>query len=156
YWMESDGARTEVFSVRGEDWQPNGGVTFDGKTMLVSHTAATTATHPMLTDISWLTDGVSARRVRLTFKCAADERFFGLGERFNALDQRGNIMDIRVYEQYKNQGKRTYMPIPFLLSSAGYGVYVESSRWMQFDLAATASEAWILEADLGEDETLKL
>ena len=72
----------------------------------------------------------------------------------NALNQRGNVMDIRVYEQYKSQGKRTYMPIPFMLSSAGYGVYVESSRWMQFDL--TAPDRWVLEADFGEDQALRL
>jgi alpha-glucosidase (family GH31 glycosyl hydrolase) len=155
YWMESDDARTEVFTVRGEDWQHGGGFTLDGQVMQVSR-EATQAIHPLLTDIAWLTDGVKARRVRLTFKCAADERFFGLGERFNALDQRGNVMDIRCYEQYKNQGKRTYMPIPFLLSSAGYGVYVESSRWMEFDLDSTMPDVWTLEADLGEDETLKL
>ena len=76
------------------------------------------------------------------------------GERYNALNQRGNVMDIRVYEQYKSQGKRTYMPIPFMLSSAGYGVYVESSRWMQFDL--TAPDRWTLEADLGERSSLRL
>jgi alpha-glucosidase (family GH31 glycosyl hydrolase) len=111
---------------------------------------------PALRKVEWLTDGERARRVRLTFACAADERFFGLGERFNALDQRGNVMDIRCYEQYKNQGKRTYMPIPFLLSSAGYGVLVESNRWMQFDLAATTQDTWTLEADVGADETLCL
>ena len=65
-------------------------------------------------------------------------------------------MDIRVYEQYKDQGKRTYMPIPFLLSSAGYGLYVNSSRWMPFDLAATDADYWTLEADLGADEILNL
>ena len=46
----------------------------------------------------------------LSFAATADEAFFGLGERFNALDQRGNVLDMRCYEQYKNQGKRTYMP----------------------------------------------
>ncbi len=97
-----------------------------------------------------------ARRVRITFASAPDEAFFGLGERYNALNQRGEVLDVRCYEQYKNQGKRTYFPVPFMLSSAGYGVYVESQRWMQFDLAATQPDAWTLEADLGPDETLNL
>ncbi len=104
-----------------------------------------------IASVEWLSDG---RRVRIGFACAPDEAFFGLGERFNALNQRGNVLDIRVYEQYKSQGKRTYMPIPFLLSSAGYGVYVESSRWMQFDL--TAPDHWTLEAEVGGDEALRL
>lgn len=106
---------------------------------------------PELQKIEWLTDGT---RVRLTFTCSENERFYGLGERFNALNQRGEILDVRCYEQYKNQGKRTYMPIPFLLSSQKYGLWVESNRWMQFDLSASGS--WTLEADLGADKSLKL
>ena len=48
------------------------------------------------------------------------------------------------------------MTVTFLLSSAGYGVHVESSRWMQFDLAATRPDRWTLEADLGPEETLAM
>jgi alpha-glucosidase (family GH31 glycosyl hydrolase) len=161
YWIETEtGECTEAYSLRGESWQAGGSVTLDDDSMRVSSAGQAAAPGlagaPSLAQVEWLTDGIRARRVRLTFKAAAAERFYGLGERFNALDQRGNIMDIRIYEQYKNQGKRAYMPIPFLLSSAGYGVWVDSSRWMQFDLAATASDVWTLEADLGSDETLRL
>jgi alpha-glucosidase (family GH31 glycosyl hydrolase) len=111
---------------------------------------------PRVQAVEWLTDGTHARRVRITFASVPDEAFFGFGERYNALDQRGEVIDVRCYEQYKNQGRRTYLPVPFLLSSAGYGVYVESSRWMQFDLAATDPDRWRLEADLGPDEALNL
>jgi alpha-glucosidase (family GH31 glycosyl hydrolase) len=159
YWIEAVGLRTEDFTVRGEDWRSEDGWKLDGETMIASRSNrrdSITPPLPALLDISWLHNGQQARRVRLTFRCQGDERFFGLGERFNALDQRGNVLDVRCYEQYKNQGKRTYMPIPFLLSSAGYGLHVESSRWMQFDLAASDSDRWVLEADLGVDEELHL
>ncbi len=159
YWIEADGLLTQKFTVFGEDWRTGGGWVFEDPTMIVSQSdspAPIAAPLPELLDISWLHNGQRARRVRLTFRCPPDERFFGLGERFNALDQRGNVLDVRCYEQYKNQGKRTYMPIPFLLSSAGYGLYVESSRWMQFDLASSSVDRWTLEADLGEDEILRL
>lgn len=151
YWMEAEGMRSEVYTVRGEAWQPaadwSGAIQFQG---------ADSASWPAVQRVEWLTDGQRKRRVRLSFPAQPDERFFGLGERFNALDQRGNILDVRVYEQYKNQGKRTYLPIPFLLSSAGYGLFVQSNRWMQFDLAASTPDQWTLEADLGPDETLSL
>lgn len=159
YWIEADGVRSEDFGLKGETWKSGGGWSSDGGQMIVSRAMIERSSHsslPSLVDIAWLEDSVHARRVRLTFRAGSDEAFFGLGERFNALNQRANIMDIRVYEQYKNQGQRTYMPIPFLLSSAGYGLYVNSSRWMQFDLAATDVDSWILEADLGADETLIL
>ena len=151
YWMEAEGVQSEVYTVRGEAWQPAadwaGAIQVQG---------AGAASLPAIQHVEWLTDGQRKRRVRLSFPAQPDERFFGLGERFNALDQRGNILDVRVYEQYKNQGKRTYLPIPFLLSSAGYGLYVQSNRWMQFDLAASSPDHWTLEADLGPDETLSL
>ncbi|MBC7871880.1 MAG: hypothetical protein H7Y09_13635 [Chitinophagaceae bacterium] len=153
YWLEAEGATSERFVLHGEVWQTDEAITPAIKLNL--HTA-TSANAPTIQKVEWLTDSNHKRRVRLTFPCKPDERFFGLGERFNALNQRGNIIDVRVYEQYKNHGQRTYMPIPFLLSSAGYGIYVESNRWMQFDLAATAPDCWMLEVDLGTDETCSL
>lgn len=154
YWAETDdGERTPQYTVHGEQWISSGGFVPDGDKYVFSRDAADTSI-PGLLRVEWLTDGKRVRRVRLSFRAGVDERFFGFGERFNALDQRGNVLDMRVYEQYKNQGKRTYMPIPFLLSSAGYGVWVESSRWMQFDLCATHADTWTLEADTADDETL--
>lgn len=156
YWIETDGASSEHFTLRSEAWQQGGGFTFTDGWAIFHPAVSTNDALPSLQNVEWLSDGRHKRRVRLTFKAAPDERFFGLGERFNTLNQRGNILDVRVYEQYKNHGKRTYMPVPFLLSSAGYGAYVESRRWMQFDLAATSPDTWTLEADLGEDEALRL
>ena len=158
YWIETDDLKTESFDLVGEDWRAGGGIQFDAEgLMTVSQEVLNNeASERSPKKIEWLTDGKQARRVRLTFSSPSDERFYGLGERFNALNQRGQIMDIRCFEQYKNQGKRSYMPIPFLLSSTGYGVWVQSSRWMQFDLASSQSDTWVLEADIGEDETLTM
>ncbi len=163
YWAQTDdGATTERFMLKGESWVVGGGVsvTHDGQMTIRRDAQSLSDINaqglPALHEVAWLTDGQHARQMRLTFASLPNERFFGLGERFNALDQRGNIMDVRCYEQYKNQGKRTYMPIPFLLSSAGYAVHVDSARWMQFDLAATAPDVWTLTADISTDEALRL
>jgi alpha-glucosidase (family GH31 glycosyl hydrolase) len=169
YQIEADGQVGASYILRGQSWQsapldqldyaPHESIPTQSTMHFSPHQ---TASEPMpnrlpaLRAVEWLTDGQCATRVRLTFNCTPDEAFFGLGERFNALNQRGEILDVRVYEQYKSQGKRTYIPLPFLLSSEGYGVYVKSSRWMQFDLAATQLDVWLLEADLGLDETLDL
>ncbi len=157
YWVEADGITTETFTLRGSVWREAGGIVMDGASMCITPDLLDNAfTEPDLMRVEWLHDGTKAHRVRLSFMCQPDERFYGLGERFNTLNQRGQIMDIRCYEQYKNHGKRTYMPIPFLLSSAGYGVWVKSTRWMQFDLAATHATVWTLEADLGDEQALNL
>ena len=162
YQIEADGVLGEEYKLVGAAWRSEGSIEVNileanRIEMWVSSSGASMSVPdepldlPEILSVDGLTDG---RRLRITFKCGADEAFYGFGERYNALNQRGNVMDIRVYEQYKSQDKRTYMPIPFMLSSAGYGVYVESSRWMQFDL--TAPDRWVLEADLGEDHDLRL
>lgn len=159
YTLEADGVAYGEYHLRGEAWTRIGGLSYEAQQMVVTADGAIPADIPDLPrvlNIEWLTDGERARRVRLTFAAQPDEAYFGLGERYNKLNQRGEVLDVRCYEQYKSQGKRTYMPIPFMLSSAGYGVWVESSRWMQFDLCATAPDVWTLEADVGDDPTLKL
>ncbi|HBA92061.1 MAG: hypothetical protein A2X24_13125 [Chloroflexi bacterium GWB2_54_36] len=79
---------------------------------------------------------------KLGFESPSDEAFYGFGERFNALDQRGNQLDNYVYGQYTGQGKRSYIPVPFFLSSRGYGYWLKTERQAGFDLAATQNNCW--------------
>lgn len=163
YWIEADSVAGTSHEIVGVEWQsapassnirPLEDSLWE---MGISHDATPHSTPdglPNLQGVEWLTDGTNSRHVRLTFDCHPDEAFFGLGERYNTLNQRGQVMDVRCYEQYKSQGKRAYMPIPFLLSSHHYGVYVDSARWMQFDL--TGEHTWTLDAELGPDEQLRL
>lgn len=157
YWIQADDTSTEPFILRGTAWEAGGGVMMDGDSMTVDRNhPPSNLSAPNLAKIEWLSDGEKVHRVRLSFTSNPKERFYGLGERFNLLNQRGQTLDVRCYEQYKNHGKRTYMPMPFLLSSDGYGVWVQSSRWMQFDLASTDSKVWMLEADLDDTQQLRL
>lgn len=71
---------------------------------------------------------------RLSWLLEPGERIFGTGERFDRLDQRGLAPDVRVYDQYKRQGSRTYFPLPWLLSTRGYGLSVHSLARVRFDL----------------------
>ena len=92
----------------------------------------------------------------LEFESPYDEAFYGFGERFNALDQRGSHLDNYVYGQYTGQGKRTYIPIPFFVSSRGYGMWLKTSRQAQFDLAAASPDSWYLEGRAEDDEHLNI
>lgn len=100
-----------------------------------------------------LVDG-NGRAVELhqTYASPQDEAFFGFGERFNALNQRGNFLDTRVYEQYRKQGKRTYFPEPFFLSSLGYGQYQETNREVDYDLASADADQVVICVELGADQ----
>lgn len=67
-----------------------------------------------------------ADAVAIAFAAMAGEHFYGLGERFNKLDQRGEMVELWV----KNgaSGLNTYKPVPFVASSRGYGLAVDTSR----------------------------
>lgn len=93
-------------------------------------------------------------RLRLVFDSPPSEAFHGFGERFNALNQRGNVIDMRVYDPYKALHTRTYLPVPFMLSSRGYGLYVNSSRNVVFDLAASRQGQLLLSAETSHEGML--
>lgn len=75
--------------------------------------------------------------VTRTFHSPEDEAFYGLGERYHAFNQRGCRVDTRVFEQYRRQGQRSYIPVPILISSRGYGLWTQTLRRCRYDLAAT-------------------
>ncbi|RLC67731.1 MAG: glycosyl hydrolase family 31 [Chloroflexi bacterium] len=106
--------------------------------------------------LAWLAgEDNQALRVHQTFASPPGEAFYGFGERYNALDQRGNTLDVRVFDQYKSQGKRTYLPVPFSLSSRGYGLYLATNRHVAYDLAASRPDRWSFDAELGADAVLE-
>jgi alpha-glucosidase (family GH31 glycosyl hydrolase) len=80
-----------------------------------------------------LTSGGELEAIRLNFSEQSTD-FYGLGERFDRLNQRGLSPDIRVYEQYKSQGDRTYFPVPFGFSPDGFGLYLDTSAYARFNL----------------------
>jgi len=89
--------------------------------------------------LRWLEEGDGRlAAVELVGPLADGEALVGFGERFDALEQRGRAPGMTVYEQYKNQGDRTYLPVPFFLSSRGYGCLVEApaGKGVAFDLFA--------------------
>lgn len=101
-------------------------------------------------------DDEAVQAVLFSFDSPEDEGFYGFGERFNALNQRGQRIDVRVYEQYKNHGLRTYMPMPLFVSSRGYGVLVSSLRHSVFDLAHDDPDCWTLKTELGKETQIAL
>lgn len=89
--------------------------------------------------VTSLMDG-AVTSLGLSWQLEDNEKLFGTGERYDSLDQRGKTPDIRVYEQYKQQGSRTYFPLPWVLSSGGYGIRIDSNERIRFDLGNSRDE----------------
>jgi len=83
----------------------------------------------------WLErEGDQPISVEFTFQTRDGEALYGLGERFTNADRNGAEWDVRVYEEYKEQRKRTYIPVPFLVSQRGYGLWLDADEPSEFDL----------------------
>lgn len=93
-------------------------------------------THPLYPPIEWKTDldGV-VKEWSIHWYTPSNERFYGFGERYNAIEQRGEVIDCYVYNQYRDQGTRTYIPIPFYMTNRGYGCHIDTATYTKFDLA---------------------
>lgn len=62
-------------------------------------------------------------RLKSSYKAA-----YGLGERFDSINQKGLKRSLEVIEKFCYQGAVTYCPIPFFFTDAGYGVYIDTLK----------------------------
>lgn len=65
-----------------------------------------------------------------TFAMAPGEAIWGLGEHFTRFDRAGSTIDLQVAEASGTGSRRAYKSVPFWISSAGYGVFVNQSAHM--------------------------
>ena len=74
-----------------------------------------------------------ARRIAATFELQHDEKIFGCGESFTRFDKRGQRVLVSTRDGMGTQSELIYKPIPFFLSSNGYGMFVHTSAPLTFD-----------------------
>lgn len=59
-----------------------------------------------------------------------NEQLFGFGLNFQTVHQRGKIMQLHADHYGKTDNGRTHAPVPFYVSSLGYGVFVNSAKYI--------------------------
>jgi alpha-D-xyloside xylohydrolase len=103
--------------------------------------------HPL----GWEKD-VSGAPVRVyeALSLAPEERLFGFGERFVPLDQRGRRWESWTTDALGTATQRAYKPVPFGLSSRGYGLFINSTARIGFDLGASSSLSAAFAVDASE------
>ena len=74
-----------------------------------------------------------SRSVAATFALAHDEQIFGCGESFTRLNKRGQKVVAYTRDAMGVQNELMYKPIPFFMSSNGYGMFVHTSTPVTFD-----------------------
>lgn len=64
-----------------------------------------------------------------------DEVIYGLGERFDSITRNGRLVDFRNKDAVGTTSRRTYINIPFYLSTKGYGIFLNSSAPTDWQIA---------------------
>jgi len=109
--------------------------------------------------------GLPVTRVGMGFDTRPGERYLGFGERSNAVDQRGREVENYVSDGPYTREDRvlvsafvppwglraredaTYFPVPWLLSTAGYGVLLGNHETSLFRLGSDRADTWSAEAE---------
>ncbi|WP_316798134.1 glycoside hydrolase family 31 protein [Pedobacter frigidisoli] len=97
-------------------------------------------------------------RVGVTKKLQADEHFFGFGERMDFMDRRFKKVTLNV-----GRGKglphaigaynileANYCPVPFFMSTKGYGIFLHNSFATEWDMGASNKNQYSFKAVDGE------
>lgn len=61
-----------------------------------------------------------------------NEQIYGLGLNFQTVHQRGKILNLHVDHYGGKDNGRTHAPVPFYVSSEGYGVFVNSAQYLTY------------------------
>lgn len=76
--------------------------------------------------IGEVTDG----KTYLRFPLVKEEQLYGFGLNFKTVQQRGKILQLHVDHYGGTDNGRTHAPVPFYVSDKGYGVFVNSTRYI--------------------------
>jgi alpha-D-xyloside xylohydrolase len=91
-----------------------------------------------------------SRSIAAVFSLSPGEKLFGTGESFTRLDKRGQKIVLWTNDANGVETDRMYKPIPFFMSSRGYGMFVHTSAPATFDFGASFGGATHL--FLGDDD----
>ena len=80
-----------------------------------------------------------SRSISAAFSLSPGEKIFGCGESFTALDKRGQKIPLWTTDANGVQTYNMYKPIPFFMSSAGYGMFLHTSTPVTCDFGHTFS-----------------
>jgi alpha-D-xyloside xylohydrolase len=99
--------------------------------------------------LEWLTDG-SGRlyKARCNFRLDDSDRLYGMGERYSSFEYRGMTVDNYVYNEYRSQGMRTYLPVPIVINTRGYGLFANTPMYSVFDFGETLSDRMQIQVEL--------
>jgi alpha-D-xyloside xylohydrolase len=73
---------------------------------------------------------------RIRVRCDASDRFYGMGETFDAVEHRGTArpMQLEADLQFEGGSNEVHVPVPLLVGTRGWGVFVQDDHPGLFEL----------------------
>jgi len=117
-----------------------------GRLLLSQNSTELTAVRMKLTVLPFGLSKVNGEPVAFhdTFTAEPDEHFFGFGEKFTDFDKRGQRITTWNADCGGAHSERAYKNVPFFLSTRGYGLFVDSTNAVTFDMAASNTATFSL------------
>src|SRR5581483_9886006 len=97
--------------------------------------------------VNW--NGLAPTETDISAASDSSEHFFGFGEKFNALDQAGNKVHMLTLDNPGTKGDASYKPVPWFISTRGYGFHLDSTAERYFDMRNGASDRYTVQNLLG-------
>ncbi|HLP04177.1 MAG TPA: TIM-barrel domain-containing protein [Paludibacter sp.] len=79
----------------------------------------------------------NSREINPVFSLSPNEKIFGCGESFTRLDKRGQKVNLFVTDPQGPETDAMYKPVPFFMSSRGYGMFMHTSAPVTCDFGNT-------------------
>jgi alpha-D-xyloside xylohydrolase len=86
-------------------------------------------------------DEVSGQSIVFSFHLESDEQLFGLGEKFTPLNKVGQRIISWTQDAFGSTSERSHKNIPFLLSTRGYGLLLDTGALLRWDLGSSSCQS---------------
>ena len=82
-----------------------------------------------------------------SFHIGPDEHLFGLGEKFTPLDKTGQRIISWTQDAFGSTSERSHKNVPFLWSTRGYGLLIDSTARITWDLGTISCQSGMITAE---------
>jgi len=83
--------------------------------------------------------------IKDSFFTGHDEKFYGFGEKFSPIDKRGQNIEACNYDAFGASSDKAYKNIPFFLNSKGYGILIDTTSKIDYNLATISFDSYTIE-----------
>jgi alpha-D-xyloside xylohydrolase len=106
---------------------------------------------PFVLPLGFVVADSGATQVTESFHLRQDEHLYGLGEKYTPLDKVGQRIISWTQDAFGSTSERSHKNIPFLLSTRGWGLLLDSGARITWDLGFTSCQSYTISVD---DSTL--